>query len=189
MGSIIGLMMRSYLQLRTFLRIRMRASIPWESKRCDTNGRSVWTAGETMLKNTPHLVKFDHGIIVSLWTFQPTIVIMNLLTTGKKFLGSDGRTQSRQKRIWASCDGERDIQYPSIKTSTPCTITTYTNLTTFPTLSLPLVTLKIIRVVLSRGHCPDKIPDPTMLSWQRMISTDCNQYSWAFALSLATLPD
>ena len=29
----------------------MRASIPWESKPCNTDGRSVWTAGETMLKN------------------------------------------------------------------------------------------------------------------------------------------
>ena len=33
--------------------------------------------------------------------------------------------------------------------------------------------------------------DLTVLSWRRMISTDVNQYSysWAFALSLATLPD
>ena len=31
-------------------------------------------------------------------------------------------------------------------------------------------------------------PDPTILSWRRVISTDGNQYSWAFALSLATLP-
>ncbi|KAM9410510.1 glucosamine 6-phosphate N-acetyltransferase isoform 2-T2 [Pholidichthys leucotaenia] len=30
------------------------------SKHCNTNGRSVWTKGETMLKNKPHLVKFDH---------------------------------------------------------------------------------------------------------------------------------
>ena len=33
------------------------------------------------------------------------------------------------------------------------------------------------------------LADPTVLSWRRMISTDGNQYSWAFALSLATLPD
>ena len=38
----------SYLQLRTFSRIMMRASIPQESKRCKTNGRSVWTTGKTM---------------------------------------------------------------------------------------------------------------------------------------------
>ena len=31
--------------------------IPRESKRCNTDGRSLWTAGETMLKNNPHLVK------------------------------------------------------------------------------------------------------------------------------------
>ena len=33
--------MWSYLQLRTFSRIRMRASIPQESKHCNTDGRSV----------------------------------------------------------------------------------------------------------------------------------------------------
>ena len=32
--------------------------------------------GETMLKNKLHLVKFDHYIIVSLWTFQPTLVVI-----------------------------------------------------------------------------------------------------------------
>ena len=74
LGSSNGLMMRSYLQLRTFSRIRMRASIRQESKHCINDGRSVWAAGETMLKNKPHLVKFDHCIIVSLWTFQPTLV-------------------------------------------------------------------------------------------------------------------
>ena len=47
--SSIGPMM-SYLQLRTFSRIRMRPSISRESKRCNTDGRSVLTAGETMLK-------------------------------------------------------------------------------------------------------------------------------------------
>ena len=31
-------------------------------------------AGETLLKNTPQLVKFNHCIIVSLWTFQPILV-------------------------------------------------------------------------------------------------------------------
>ena len=36
------------MQLRTFLRIRMRASIPRESKCCKTDGRSVWTSRETM---------------------------------------------------------------------------------------------------------------------------------------------
>ena len=31
-------------------------------------------AGEIMLKNKTHLWKFDHCIIVRLWTFQPTLV-------------------------------------------------------------------------------------------------------------------
>ena len=57
-----------------FFRIRMRASIPQESKCCNTARRSVWTAGETIFKNKPHLVKFNHCIIVSLWTFQPTLI-------------------------------------------------------------------------------------------------------------------
>ena len=71
LGSSIWPMMRSYLhlQLRTFSRIGMRASIPQESTHCNTDGRSVWTTGETLWKN-----KFDHCIIVSLWTFQPTLV-------------------------------------------------------------------------------------------------------------------
>ena len=49
-----------------------------KSNHCNTNGRSVWIAGKTMLKNKPHLVKFDHCIIVSLCTFQPTVVQWNL---------------------------------------------------------------------------------------------------------------
>ena len=89
-GSSIRPMMRSYLQLTTFSRIRMRAStcIPWESKHCNTDGRSVWTAGETMLKNKPHLVKYDHCIIVSLWTFQPILEyfgIFHNILIGKLF--------------------------------------------------------------------------------------------------------
>ena len=74
LGSSIGPMMRSYLQLRTFSRIRMRASTPRECKCCNIDGRSVWTAGKTRCKHKPHLVKFDHCIIVSLWTFQPTFI-------------------------------------------------------------------------------------------------------------------
>ena len=54
----------------TLLRTKM---IPQEFKHCITNGKSVWTTQET-LKNKSHLVKFDQGIIVSLWTFQPTLV-------------------------------------------------------------------------------------------------------------------
>ena len=65
----------NYLQLRTFSRIRMRASVPRESMRCNTDGRTVWTTGNTMLKNKPHLVRFDRCIIVSLWTFQPTLAL------------------------------------------------------------------------------------------------------------------
>ena len=39
-----------YLLLITFSRIRMRASSTTGTKRCNTDGRSVWTAGEIMLK-------------------------------------------------------------------------------------------------------------------------------------------
>ena len=56
----------------------MRASIPPESKRCNTDGRSVWTRGETMLKNNHILVKFDHWIIVSLWTLEINIHLLDL---------------------------------------------------------------------------------------------------------------
>ena len=47
--------------------------IPQESKHCNTDERSVWTAGEPLLKYK-HLVKFNHCITVGLWTFQPTLV-------------------------------------------------------------------------------------------------------------------
>ena len=67
-------MMRSCLQFMALSRIKMRTSIPQKSKCCNTDRRSAWTVGETMLKNKPHLVRFDHRIIVSLWTFQPNIV-------------------------------------------------------------------------------------------------------------------
>ena len=39
-----------------------------------------------------------------------------------------------------------------------------------------------------RGRCLHCFTDPTILPWRRVISTDGKQYSWAFALSLATLP-
>ena len=56
-----------------FRRTRMRAFIPQESKRCNTDGRSLCRLQGRlhvrMLKNKPHLVKFDHCIIVSLWIF------------------------------------------------------------------------------------------------------------------------
>ena len=60
---------------RTCSRIRMRASIPRESKRCNTGGRSVWPDRGDYLEEK-NLVKFDHCIIVNLWTFQPTLVIL-----------------------------------------------------------------------------------------------------------------
>ena len=44
-------------------------------KRCNTDGRSVWTTDEAILKNRPHFVKFDHCSKVSLWTLQPTLVV------------------------------------------------------------------------------------------------------------------
>ena len=53
-NMIKHLAVKQYLQLRSFWRIRMRACIPWESKQCNTDGRSVWTTGETMLKYKPH---------------------------------------------------------------------------------------------------------------------------------------
>ena len=44
------------------------------SKHCNANGRIVWTAWWTMFKNKPHFVTFHKSILVSLWTFQPTVV-------------------------------------------------------------------------------------------------------------------
>ena len=42
-------------------------------------GRSAWTAMGTILKNKPFLVTFYGSILISLWTFQPTIVYTGLL--------------------------------------------------------------------------------------------------------------
>ena len=40
--------------------------LPMGSKHCNTDGRNVWTARDTMLKNKPHLVTFYKSILVSL---------------------------------------------------------------------------------------------------------------------------
>ena len=76
---------------RTFARIRMRASILRESKHDNNDGKSVWTAGKTMLKNTPHLVKFDHCITISPWTFQPTLIERMYTERQKKLITSSGQ--------------------------------------------------------------------------------------------------
>ena len=68
LGSSIGQMMRSHLQLRTFW------ASGWEliyHRCCSTDGKSVCKAGETMLKKKPHVVQF---MSACLWTFQPTLV-------------------------------------------------------------------------------------------------------------------
>lgn len=73
LGSTFGLSDDEVISLlRTFLNIFMTASIPQESKRRNTDGRNVWTKGETIFKNKPNLFKFSHCIMISLWTFQPT---------------------------------------------------------------------------------------------------------------------
>ena len=46
----IGPMMRSYLQLRIFSRIRIRGFIPREFKPCNTDGRRVWSTGRLCWK-------------------------------------------------------------------------------------------------------------------------------------------
>ena len=48
-----------------------------ESKHCNTDGRTAWTA---MLKTEPHLFTFHERILVSLWTFQSTILVCFPLT-------------------------------------------------------------------------------------------------------------
>ena len=43
------------------------------SKYYNTDDRSVWNTRGTTLKNKPHLITFHESILVSLWTFQPTL--------------------------------------------------------------------------------------------------------------------
>ena len=52
---------------------------PMISKHCNTDGRTVRTARGTMLKNKPHLVIVHESILVSLWTFQLTILCLSAL--------------------------------------------------------------------------------------------------------------
>ena len=47
---------------------------PMRSKHGNTDGRRVRTAKGTMFKNKPHLVTFHESILVSLWTFLPTLI-------------------------------------------------------------------------------------------------------------------
>ena len=60
--------MTSYLLLINFLTNR--------TKQCNTHGRSVWIIRGTILKNKPHLMLFHESILVSLRTFQPTLMFM-----------------------------------------------------------------------------------------------------------------
>ena len=57
----------SYLLLITFLTRRPKHS--------NTELQSVWATKEAMLKSEPHLVTFREIILVSLWTFQPILII------------------------------------------------------------------------------------------------------------------
>ena len=49
-----------------FLRVRRRTSMPLGSEHCSTDGKSVWTAEEIMLKNEPTLVNFKYFVLVRL---------------------------------------------------------------------------------------------------------------------------
>ena len=47
---------------------------PMGSKHCNCDGRILWTARGMLLKNKPHLFTFNEMILVSLWTFQLTLI-------------------------------------------------------------------------------------------------------------------
>ena len=83
--SSIGLIMRSYLQLRTLLRIRMRASVPQDSKHCNTAcwKKCVNCRGDYVEKLTKFGQMVDHCIIVGLWTFQPNFIHTWMMKAGK----------------------------------------------------------------------------------------------------------
>ena len=61
-----------------FSRIRMRASNPYHRNPSAATPMKEMCGLQPrlMLKSKPHLVKFDHCIIVSLWTFQPTLLFV-----------------------------------------------------------------------------------------------------------------
>lgn len=52
--------------VETLLKVKMSAFIPWESKCCNTNGRTVWIAEKPISENKIHLAEFDDYIVVSL---------------------------------------------------------------------------------------------------------------------------
>ena len=47
------------------------------SKHYNTEWKSVWTTGETIMKDKPHLVTFNENILFNLWTFWLTLVYKN----------------------------------------------------------------------------------------------------------------
>ena len=71
----------------------MKAFIPRESKRCNTDGRSEWTAGKNKLKNKPHLYKFAHWNIVNLnsskkvWKSEFDQELLSYLNDNRRMLG------------------------------------------------------------------------------------------------------
>ena len=78
--SSIRPMMWSYLQLRTFEDQDESFYTTWIQERQHQWKKCVDRRGDyDLLKNKQHLVKFDHCTVVSLWTFQPTLVSLHPL--------------------------------------------------------------------------------------------------------------
>ena len=78
LGNSIGPMMRSYLQLMTFSEDQDESFYTTGIQALQHRWKKCVGQGRHMLKNKPHLVKFDNCITVSLWTFQLTLVSFSL---------------------------------------------------------------------------------------------------------------
>ena len=135
--TVCGLIMRSYLQLRTFSRIRMKASIPRESKCCNTDGRSVWTAEETMLKTKPlwsnstisahpcimQSIMFS-GVIWSLWS-RPretwTLIFYFIFRKGSCIGGKENVDVCNIEYVkLGHFDRDKSIEFIPLKGCVPC---------------------------------------------------------------------
>ena len=77
--------------------------LPMGSKHCNTNGSIVWTPRGDILKNKPQLVIFHESILVSLRTFQLTLINTFILSIEIIWLLEDAFVMTNWLlQFWAS---------------------------------------------------------------------------------------
>ena len=93
----------TYLLMMTFLATRIQAH--W---------RSQWTTKRTMLKNRPHFVIFYENILVSLWTFLPTLAyVYRYICSCYQMIFTNHHTYSHQRLKYIYTDIHTNVYMPS----------------------------------------------------------------------------